>query len=228
MHRVKVKICGLQEEEHVAAAAEAGADYIGFVFAESKRHITPEKAERLRQVLDDLPSRPSVVGVFVNESPHLVNAMAERCRLDLVQLSGDESCDYCALMARPILRTIHVSPGATARDIEARIAALKRARTLSPVSFLLDTGSAGLPGGTGRVFDWRIAREVSEGYPVMVAGGLDPACVGNLVVSARPYGVDVSSGVERDGAKDPLLIQAFVGAVRRAEQEISNAEDTFA
>ncbi|TFH34023.1 MAG: phosphoribosylanthranilate isomerase [Dehalococcoidia bacterium] len=225
MHRVKVKICGLQEEGHMAAAAEAGADYVGMVFAPSRRQVTPEKAERLRHTLDGLRTRPAVVGVFVNESPELVNSIAERCGLDLVQLSGDESSDYCTMIVRPIIRTIHVFPGTTRRDIKDQMGAFRRDGTLQSVSFLLDTGSRGMGGGTGQTFDWRVAREVAESYPVMVAGGLEPDNVGSLVAEVHPHGVDVSSGVERDGRKDSSLIRAFVDAVRRAEKEIEDADN---
>jgi len=228
MHRVKVKICGLQEEEHVVAAAEAGADYVGLVFAPSRREVTPERAERLRLVLDGLRARPSVVGVFVDESPQRVNAVARLCRLDLVQLSGDESADYCAMMELPVIKAIRVFPGTTMQDIAKRMDALMGAATLQPVTFLLDTGSDAARGGTGQTFDWRIAREVSASHPVMVAGGLDTSSVGRLVCAIRPYGVDVSSGVERGGRKDSLLIRAFVDTVRKTEQEIGNAEDITA
>ena len=226
MYRVQVKICGLSEEEHVAAAAEAGADYIGFVFAESRRRVSSERAARLRSVLDSQSSGPSVVGVFVNEPPEMVNAVAERCRLDLVQLGGDESSEYCARIEWPLMKTVKVFPGMTARDVERTIASLSRTATNPPLRFLLDTGSHAQLGGTGHTFDWRIAREISAGHPVFVAGGLDPSCVGDLIASVHPYGVDVSSGVERDGSKDTSLIRAFVQAVRRAEQEIRDAEDT--
>jgi len=228
MHRVKVKICGLREEEHMVAAAEAGADYVGLVFAPSRRQVTLEKAERLRLALDGLRTRPAVVGVFVDESPQQVNAIAGRCGLDLVQLSGDESVDYCARMVLPIMKVIRVFPGNTMQDIENQINALLCATTRSPVTFLLDTGNDGARGGTGQTFDWRIAREVSASHPVMVAGGLDASSVGRLVSVVRPYGVDVSSGVERDGRKDSLLIRAFVDSVRKAEQEIDHAEDITA
>ena len=228
MHRVKVKMCGLQEEEHMVAAAEAGADYVGLVFAPSRRQVTPERAERLRLALDCMPTRPVVVGVFVNESPQRVNAIADRCRLDVVQLNGDESGGYCARVMLPVIKAIRVFPATTTQDIEGRMRALQSVAAPQPVTFLLDTGNEGARGGTGQTFDWRVAREVSASHPVMVAGGLDASSVGRLVTEVRPYGVDVSSGVEEVGRKDSLLIRAFVDAVRKAEQETDNAEDTTA
>lgn len=224
MQRVKVKICGLQEEAHMLAAAAAGADYVGLVFAPSRRRVTPERAERLTEALRGLQSRPALVGVFVNESSDVVNAIAARCGLDLVQLSGDEGIDYCERMVRPVIKTVRVFPATTKRDIERQIAAVSRGGALQSVSFLLDTG-AEARGGTGRTFDWRLAREVSAFCPVLVAGGLDSVIVGSLVAEVHPHGVDVSSGVERNGRKDPTLIRAFVDAVRKAEQEIDDEDN---
>ncbi len=224
MQRVKVKICGLLEEEHLLAAAAAGADYVGLVFAPSKRRIDPVMAEHLRQVLARLDNAPSVVGVFVNELWADVNAIAERCGLDIVQLSGEEDSDYCEKMVRPVIKTIRVFPTTTIDDIAQQIGAIRRHRGLQSVSFLLDTGGE-TRGGTGRAFDWRLAREVSAFCPVLVAGGLDPLVVRGLVSRVRPLGVDVSTGVERDGRKDTTLIRAFVDAVREAEQENDNGDN---
>jgi phosphoribosylanthranilate isomerase len=131
-------------------------------------------------------------------------------------------------MELPVIKSIRVYPGTTMQDIENRMRAFLCAATLQPATFLLDTGSDGAWGGTGQTFDWRIAREVSASHPVMVAGGLDASSVGHLVSAVCPYGVDVSSGVERDGRKDSLLIRAFLDSVRKAEQEIDHAEDITA
>jgi phosphoribosylanthranilate isomerase len=217
MPRVKVKICGLQEERHMRAAAEAGADYVGMVFAPSRRRVTPEQAEHLRKSLDEFETRPAVVGVFVNEAAAVVNALAARCRLDFVQLSGDEDSDYCERMTRPVIKSLRVYPATTTPDIERQMATISRGGVIQSISFLLDTGDVGLRGGTGRSFDWRVASEISALRPVMVAGGLDAVTVRSLVREVRPFGVDVSSGVERDGGKDATLIRAFVDAVREAE-----------
>ncbi len=219
MQRVKVKICGLQEELHVRAAAEAGADYVGLVFAPSRRQVTAGQAVRLTSSLRDMPTRPVVVGVFVNETCQQVNALVEQCGLDMVQLSGDEGSDYCARVTRPIIRTIRVFPGATQSSLERRIQEFLQGEPLEALSFLLDTGGEEVYGGTGRAFDWRMAREVVASHPVIVAGGLDPFSVNELLGEMHPYGVDVSSGVERDGRKDSTLIRAFVRAVRKIEEE---------
>jgi len=215
-----VKVCGLQDEAHVLAAARADVDYVGIVFAASRRQVTPSQARRLVRSLDGLSKRPAVVGVFVNEAQQRVNAIAEQCGLDLVQLNGEEGCVYCAGITRPVIRTFRIFAETKTADLVRQIESYVRINEHRPVSFLLDTGVDGAHGGTGRTFDWRVAREASASYSVIVAGGLDAANVGQLVVQARPYGVDVSSGVERDGRKDPILIEAFVRAVRKAEKEI--------
>ncbi len=222
MRHVNVKMCGLQEEEHVRVAAEAGADYVGFVFAPGRRQVTPARAVRLVESLVDLPVRPALVGVFVNESHERVNTILETCGLDFVQLSGDEDGGYCARMVRPVMKCIKVFPGTTVPDVIRQIDSFRRSCSDQEVSFLLDTGHAAAHGGTGMTFDWRTACDVGSLTPVMVAGGLDCGNVGALVRCARPYGVDVSSGVELDGRKEPSLIRAFVQAVRQAEQEIEH------
>ncbi len=222
MRHVHVKVCGLQEEAHMLAAAGAGADYVGIVFAPGRRQVRPAQAVHLVQCLDGLPVRPAVVGVFVNEAHEKVNALAEECGLDLIQLSGDEGSDYCAKVAHPIIKTISVFARTTVPEVVRKVDTIREARTGQAVSFLLYTGAATARGGTGRTFDWRVACEVAARSPGMVAGGLNCTNVGDLVLSAHPFGVDVSSGVEREGRKDSVLIHAFVRAVRKAEQEIGN------
>ena len=219
MSGIAVKVCGLREVAHLLAVAEAGADYAGFVFAESRRQIAPEHARELVRALGAAPVRPKFVGVFVNAPQDYVNATADRCGLDLVQLSGDESAEYCKGIERPMIRTVHVSSSTTADGIEKLITAQRMVRPGAADIFLLDTGANGLYGGTGRTFDWFAAREVAARQPVMVAGGLTRDNVGRLVREVHPAGVDVSSGVERDGRKDESLILAFVAEARKAGEE---------
>ena len=126
-------------------------------------------------------------------------------------------------LSPPVIRVLHVAPGCRADSLCEQV---ERAETALPgggLLHLLDTGGTVVAGGTGCTFDWSIARKVAVRYPVMVAGGLTPDNVAELVRSVRPYGVDVSSGVERDGIKDTELIRAFVAAARRAEKEAVHA-----
>ena len=223
MHSLRVKICGLREEEHVIAAAEAGADYIGLVFAASKRQVSQSRARELVEVLKECSRRPQVVGVFVNEPTSVVNQAADYCGLDAVQLSGNEDAAYARLVERPVICTVHVAATMTAKDVDEAICKSDDLRDSSGL-VLLDTGVREAFGGTGLTFDWDIARDVSLRHQVLIAGGLTPANVGQLISYVRPFGVDVSSGVERDGRKDASLIRAFVREARKAEQENNHAD----
>lgn len=213
----RVKICGLSETESALAAAEAGADFIGMVFAASRRQVSPEKAQRIAQSVRNLKNSPVIVGVFVSLEAKEVNHIADYCRLDRVQLSGDESWQYCQEIEKPIIKAIHVPEGGVAKNIIADIE--KGYRLLGKEKFicLLDTHSTSVYGGSGQVFDWQLAREVSARFPVIVAGGLTPDNVGKLVQEVKPWGVDVSSGIESNGRKDISKIKDFIRAAK-AEQ----------
>ena len=212
-----VKICGLSRAETALAAAEAGADFVGLMFAPSRRQVTVEKAREISEVLHSLKDPPEVVGIFVNLAAAEVNRIADYCRLDRVQLSGDEDWQYCLQIERPLLKVVHVGEGQKAGDVAAVIE--EGCRTFSDRGFvcLLDTQVADAYGGTGHSFDWRLAGEVAARFPVMVAGGLTPENVGRLVTEVRPWGVDVSSGVETGGEKDMQKIKDFIKAARNAD-----------
>ncbi|MFC2005544.1 phosphoribosylanthranilate isomerase [Chloroflexota bacterium] len=214
----KVKICGLSEVEHALVASEAGADFLGLVFASSRRQVSPEKALPLVEAVNSLRPRPAVVGVFVNSEAEEVNQIAEQCLLDWVQLSGDETWGYCREIRKPVIKVIHISPSKTANELLSDIELGYRFSSGSEeLICLLDSQVRGALGGTGQVFNWQVAAEVSARFPVMIAGGLTLANVGQLVMEVRPWGVDVSTGVEINGRKDASKIRAFVQAVRRAD-----------
>lgn len=213
----KVKICGLSEVSHAVAAARSGADFLGLVFAPSRRRVTLAKGREIAEAIRYLPERPLLVGVFVNLPVPEVNQIADFCRLDWVQLSGDESWHYCQDINRPVIKVIHVAPDSTAEQLQSEIEKGCRLPLKHDLICLLDSRFDKTYGGTGRTFDWQLAKEVSIRYRVIVAGGLTPDNVGRLVREVKPWGVDTASGVESNGRKDTTKIEAFIRAVREAE-----------
>jgi phosphoribosylanthranilate isomerase len=211
----KIKICGITGVTYARAAIEARADLIGVVLAPSPRRVSYEKAREIVAAAKKhyLP----VVGVFVNMPAAAVNAAAAFCGLDRVQLSGDESWEYCRQIEKPVIKAVHISNKLGEEELLAHLEeGQKRLGDRSPI-YLLDTFVEQKYGGTGEVFTWEIARRAAARYPVIIAGGLHPENVGEVVSNLKPWGVDVSSGVESRGFKDAAKIKAFVQAARAAE-----------
>jgi len=211
----KIKICGITEVSYAQAAVEAGADLIGVVFAPSPRQVTYRKAQEIVAAVKEhyLP----VVGVFVNMPATKVNAVAAFCELDWVQLSGDESWEYCQQIEKPVIKAVHILPGWDEKELLAHLENGQRKLGPHSLIYLLDTFVKDKYGGTGQAFAWEIARRATAKYPVIIAGGLRPENVGEVVSSFNPWGVDVSSGVESQEVKDVAKIKAFVQAVRSAD-----------
>ncbi|WP_433942879.1 phosphoribosylanthranilate isomerase [Paenibacillus sp. SN-8-1] len=210
---IRVKICGLTSKESAWAAVQAGADAVGFVFAEGRRKINPELA---REIIRSLPPYITTTGVFVNEELNQVNHIAEFCRLDLLQLHGDESPDYCRDAARPVVKTIHMGAG-----VDDHEDALNKYEEVVR-GLLLDTYVAGSTGGTGKTFPWEYVQKMRIRTPIILAGGLHAGNVAEAIRLTQPFSVDVSSGVETNGLKDPAKMQEFVQAVRSCQLAIGD------
>jgi len=213
-----VKICGLTDIGSAITAAEAGADLLGMVFAMSRRCVTPDWARSIADAVRQTHSKSLLTGVFVNLPAVEVNRLAEYCGLDRVQLSGHESWEYCREIERPVIKVVHVTENAQAREMLHEIE--QGCRILKKESVcLLDTQTDNSFGGTGKTFNWKIAIEIAARFPVYIAGGLTPDVVGDLVQKVKPAGVDVSGGIETDGRKDFNKIKAFIKAVREADSK---------
>lgn len=208
---VRVKICGIREVEHALIAAAAGADFIGVIFAPSRRQIAPEQGrEIVAAVRAAYPgARPSTVGVFADEAPEEVNRIAAYCGVDWVQLSGDESWEYCRRIEHPLIKAIKLNAEAQAEEALRQIDKWYRLIKQSRIMGLVERHIEGAYGGTGVALDWQVARDLAREFPFLLAGGLTPDNVGQAVDMVQPWGVDVSSGVETDGVKDPLKILDF-------------------
>jgi phosphoribosylanthranilate isomerase len=217
----KIKICGIKTPEHALAAAEAGADFIGMVFTRSPRQITPSQANKIAAALkQESKTAPELIGVFVNTPVYVVNRVAEFCHLDYVQLSGDENMDYCKELVPPVFKVMKISRHHKPEQVCLDLTAWSRVLSKQKHIFLLDTHDSEKYGGTGKQLDLDVAKPIAEKFKVFIAGGLTPENVTQAINKVKPWGVDVSSGVETDGEKDMNKIKAFIKAVRDADDDI--------
>lgn len=219
MSRTRIKICGITREIDRDAAIDAGADALGFVFyPQSLRHVTPQRA---RELVSGIPAFVSRVGLFVNAGADQVAAILDTVALDLLQFHGDEDAAYCRQFGRPWIKSARVRPGFDLLEYAARFAAAG-AGAGKASGLLLDAWVEGYGGG-GKCFDWSLIPPALP-LPVILSGGLDPANVEAAVCAVRPWAVDVSSGVEAEGAtgpqkgiKDAGKIVRFIAGVRNAD-----------
>lgn len=202
---VQIKICGLRTIEDIQMINELDVQYIGFVFAPSRRQITPEQAQKMRkEVRRDIQT----VGVFVNTPAVEVNRIAEISRLDIAQLHGEESPEACTKVHIPVWKAIAV------KDTQS-FSSMDQYR--SAQGFVLDTYSKEAKGGTGKTFSWEWAAGLSEKHWIILGGGLHAQNVQQALQRVAPQIVDVSSGVESEGRKDREKVCQFVRKVREYE-----------
>jgi len=211
----RIKICGVTTTADAAAVAAAGADAVGLVFySGSPRAVTPAQAA---EIVRAVPPFVSVVALFVNEPAESIRRIVDSLPINLVQFHGDESAEFCQQFQRPWIKALQVREGV---DLPARSAAFAQARGI-----LLDSWQEGLHGGTGKTFDWDLARRHLP-LPLVLAGGLDEHNVGAAIAQLRPAAVDVSGGVEQaPGRKDAGKIKRFVAAVRAADALLDGTAD---
>ena len=200
-----IKICGITSVPLAAAAAGTGADLIGLVFAASRRRVDRTIAKRIGTEVRDIQK----VGVFVNAPLHEVREIVRECKLDIVQLHGDEPPEYCREIEVPVIKAVRADPSLQAAALNGHPARW----------ILLDSAAQGQFGGLGIPFDWddlvRLRADVTK--PLLVAGGLNRENVVRAMHLLHPDGVDVSGGVETGGLKDEVKIAEFIRAVREED-----------
>lgn len=213
---LKVKICGIREAEHAIYASKLHVDYLGFVFVENvRRQLTQDSGfELIQQYRQGIMSNsPELVGLFANQSLKFVNDTVRKCKLDMVQLCGSETPDYWNLIDVPVIKQIRVK-----QEQNKEITRLGIIESISQILDkncipILDHEEKGQLGGTGNAFDWSIIQGLSLEYKFILAGGLKPNNVNLAIEKVKPWGLDVSSGVESNGIKDEKKILEFINKI---------------
>ena len=215
MAATRIKICGVTRAQDARSSAASGADAIGLVFyAGSSRAVTVDQAI---DIVSAVPPFVSVVALFVNEPMANIERVLSAMPIDVIQFHGDESPSFCEQFGRPWVKALRMKAGV---DIAEECRRFSNARGV-----LLDSWQEGVAGGTGKTFDWRLAKKALP-LPVVLAGGLDSDNVGDGIRALRPAAVDVSGGVEiSPGIKDSDKIEQFIAAVRTADQQMDAVSD---
>ncbi|MBI2165354.1 MAG: phosphoribosylanthranilate isomerase [Chloroflexi bacterium] len=217
-----VKVCGLRDASNALVAAEAGAHFLGFVFVPGvRRQLKVHEASTIiEDVRNALGTRtPKIVGLFADQPVEEVNRTASLCNLDMLQLCGNEALEYCRKVERPVIKVLHVPDG---KPIDAVVQQLEQKMTdFESLGFMLalDRKSDLQPGGLGQTFDWSVAEALSRRHRFLLAGGLSPKNAADAIRRVHPWAVDVSSGVETNGVKDPNKTRAFLETVAQASQQ---------
>jgi len=206
----RIKVCGITRQADALYAASLGVDAVGFVLAKSPRRVDPQV---VKEISLSLPPFVSTVGVVVDMELELLAKTAAFCRLHWVQLHGHESPEYCRALDVRVIKAIRVKDKKSLKAMAAYKGFVD--------GFLLDTYVKGKPGGTGKTFDWTLVKEAKEYGPVILSGGLTAEEIRAAIDVARPYGVDVSSGIESaPGVKDREKMRCFVAEVRSTMGEM--------
>jgi phosphoribosylanthranilate isomerase len=203
---MKVKICGITNQQDASMAVELGVDVLGFIFAASPRRIDPEKA---RAIISSLPPFVLTVGVFVNEDLAKIREVARFCGLDMIQLHGDEPPDVCSEFMPRTIKAFRLKDESSLELIKPYLGKVR--------ALLFDTYSGEKRGGTGKTFDWGLAVKGKElGVPLILSGGLSPSNIEEAIATVKPYAVDVNSGVEKSpGIKSPDLMKKLMEIISR-------------
>ncbi|MFH1853925.1 MAG: phosphoribosylanthranilate isomerase [Candidatus Omnitrophota bacterium] len=215
MKRVRVKFCGITSSIDAEKAVEVGVDSLGFIFfKDSSRYVTPEYAEA---IIKDMPPFVTTAGVFVNEDLRFIEECVERCGLNAVQLHGDEDSKYCTRFKQLKFKGVKLIKAIRVKDKQS----IYSIENCQADAILLDSYEVGMYGGTGKSFDRSLAILAKEyGRRLIISGGLSPDNVYSIIKEIKPYGVDVSSGIESSpGKKNVELMEEFTREVRRAEEE---------
>lgn len=215
---LKVKICGITNYDDAVMAVKLGADALGFIFALSPRKILPEKA---RDIIRDIPPFIKSVGVFVNETPEIIEGISEQCGLDIIQLHGDEDPETCTRFMPRAIKALRINNDLIPENIEEYRGNVR--------AFLLDTYSKKAAGGTGKTFNWDSAIKIKAlGVPIILAGGLAPSNIEEAISRVTPYAVDVNSGIEESpGKKSPALMKELfekINDIKRRRKSESKPE----
>ena len=214
---MQVKICGVRTLEDALTAAEAGADFIGLVFVPGRRRRLeiPDAAAIVSGAKQAMGNAPRFVGLFADQPISEVNDTIQACGLDSAQLCGAETLEYCRQTEAQVIKVLHVPDSASGENVAAEFDSRLETYTDAGNIVTLDRLVEGLQGGTGQSFDWGIAANLStRGHRFLLAGGLTPDNVSAAVSTVKPWGVDVSSGVETGGVQDPEKIKQFIRAAR--------------
>lgn len=208
---MEIKICGITNLEDAVSAYSYGAEALGFIFyMQSPRYISPEKA---RYIIENLPQDITRVGVFVNHEIEIIKDIYEFCTLDLIQLHGDESPQYCSQFSKSIL--IKAFSPRSEKDLNI-------IKDYPVKAALIDSRHSGLYGGTGKKSNWELAVKLREMHPLILSGGLSPDNIREAIEAVEPHAVDVNSGVEiTPQKKDSLKVKRIIETVHKIERMTS-------